>query len=106
MLGKDKDFAVFRLQVWLVANNLKDFKELVVNNKEGMRRVSGVLRMFGWLAIASMLLLVGYAVVLGKTINLGDGVFVLLLLGGLLLGGAYIIDGFFCTEVSDGGNNP
>ena len=75
-----------------------------MNKKEGMRRVSNVLRILGWLAIVPMALLIGYAVLSGKTHNLGNGVEVLLLLGGLLLGGAYIIDGLVSSENSEGEN--
>lgn len=78
------------------------FKDFVMNKKEGMRRTLRLLRILGWLAIVPMVVLVGYAVLVGKTDNLGDGVFVVLTLGGLLLGGAYVLEGFVSPEARDG----
>jgi hypothetical protein len=67
---------------------------LLMNKREGVRRIAVVLKVMGWIALGICGLLIGYAALSGHMSSLGDGVILLALFGGLALGGAYVLSGF------------
>jgi uncharacterized membrane protein len=66
----------------------------MVDKQERTRRTGVVLRVMGWVMLGIPTLLVLAAASLGKMASLGDGVLVLPIVGGVLLGASYILGGF------------
>ena len=74
------------------------FAEHDVAKKEGTRRVGVVLKVVGWLSIGVGAAVVLTGAVLGRMSSVGDGAFLLPILGGVALAAAYVLGGFAETD--------